>query len=152
MIYHTNSLHNFSFFLYSFHQFSFESCKFKVQRNKEGTGRIVVWMLGITNSYTMEASFGGSTLGNRSMTHFSTAVCIRIIFQSKSIEKKDFISFFIEFQDYEQIGRAFCETLLDYSDENPNKVKRRIKIRKKIKKMRKFERLYKRIAKALASK
>lgn len=58
----------------SFFQFSFESCKFKVQRNKEGTGRIVVWMLGVTNSYTMEASFGGSSLGGRAMTHFSTAV------------------------------------------------------------------------------
>ncbi|XP_031626931.1 cytosolic carboxypeptidase Nna1 [Contarinia nasturtii] len=84
-------------------KFSFESCKFKVQRNKEGTGRIVVWMLGVTNSYTMEASFGGSSLGSRAMTHFSTA-------------------------DFEQIGRAFCETLLDFSDENPNKEKLRMKI------------------------
>lgn len=45
-----------------------------MQRNKEGTGRIVVWMLGVTNSYTMEASFGGSNLGSRAMTHFSTTV------------------------------------------------------------------------------
>ncbi|XP_037882975.1 cytosolic carboxypeptidase Nna1 isoform X2 [Glossina fuscipes] len=77
-------------------KFSFENCKFKVQRSKEGTGRIVVWMLGITNSYTLEASFGGSTLGSRKGTHFST-------------------------MDYEHMGRVFCETLLDYSDENPNK-------------------------------
>ncbi|XP_067638598.1 cytosolic carboxypeptidase Nna1 isoform X11 [Eurosta solidaginis] len=54
-------------------KFSFESCKFKVQRSKEGTGRIVVWMLGITNSYTIEASFGGSSLGSRKGTHFHTA-------------------------------------------------------------------------------
>ncbi|KAH8238410.1 hypothetical protein KR032_006502 [Drosophila birchii] len=78
-------------------RFSFESCKFKIQRSKEGTGRIVVWMLGITNSYTIEASFGGSSLGSRKGTHFST-------------------------QDYEHMGRAFCETLLDYCDENPNKI------------------------------
>lgn len=45
-----------------------------MQRNKEGTGRIVVWMMGVTNSYTIEASFGGSTLGSRKGTHFSTAV------------------------------------------------------------------------------
>lgn len=63
-------------------QFSFESCKFKVQRNKEGTGRIVVWMLGVTNSYTMEASFGGSNLGSRAMTHFSTAVSIIFSFSN----------------------------------------------------------------------
>uniref|UniRef100_A0A3B3CUA3 Peptidase M14 domain-containing protein n=1 Tax=Oryzias melastigma TaxID=30732 RepID=A0A3B3CUA3_ORYME len=43
-------------------QFSFQSCKFRVQRSKEGTGRIFMWRLGIQNSYTMETSFGGSTL------------------------------------------------------------------------------------------
>jgi cytosolic carboxypeptidase protein 2/3 len=43
-------------------KFSFENCKFRVQKNKEGTGRIVVWVLGVTNSYTLEASFAGSTL------------------------------------------------------------------------------------------
>ncbi|XP_020797937.1 uncharacterized protein LOC110176059 isoform X6 [Drosophila serrata] len=95
-------------------RFSFESCKFKIQRSKEGTGRIVVWMLGITNSYTIEASFGGSSLGSRKGTHFST-------------------------QDYEHMGRAFCETLLDYCDENPNKVKRHAKLFKQIKKIRKRE-------------
>ncbi|KAM8718785.1 hypothetical protein ACLKA7_001488 [Drosophila subpalustris] len=84
-------------------RFSFESCKFKIQRSKEGTGRIVVWMLGITNSYTIEASFGGSSLGSRKGTHFNI-------------------------QDYEHMGRAFCETLLDYCDENPNKERLRSKI------------------------
>lgn len=43
-------------------KFSFENCKFRVQKNKEGTGRIVVWVLGVTNSYTLEASFAGSTM------------------------------------------------------------------------------------------
>ena len=54
-------------------------------------------MMGVENSYTMEASFGGSTLGNRLDTHFTT-------------------------QDYEAMGRAFCETLLDYCDDDPSKV------------------------------
>uniref|UniRef100_A0A182YQW2 Peptidase M14 domain-containing protein n=1 Tax=Anopheles stephensi TaxID=30069 RepID=A0A182YQW2_ANOST len=70
-------------------KFSFENCKFKVQKNKEGTGRIVVWVLG----------------------------------------------------DYEHIGRAYCETLMDYYDDNPIKVNyylRRIKkIRKREKRLRK---------------
>lgn len=52
-------------------------------------------------------------------------------------------------QDYEHIGRAFCETLLDYADENPNKVTKRMKLRKKIKKMRKIERYEKRITKSI---
>nr|CAD7403089.1 unnamed protein product [Timema poppensis] len=80
-------------------QFSFEDCKFRIQRSKEGTGRVVVWMMGVANSYTMETSFGGSTLGGRSDTHFCT-------------------------QDYEMMGRYFCETLLDYCDMEPAKVRR----------------------------
>lgn len=44
-------------------QFSFSSCKFKVQKSKEGTGRVVMWRMGIANSYTIEVAFGGSTLG-----------------------------------------------------------------------------------------
>ncbi|XP_063374604.1 cytosolic carboxypeptidase 2 isoform X1 [Cydia amplana] len=84
-------------------KFSFENCKFRIQRSKEGTGRVVVWMLGVANSYTMEASFGGSELGSRMSTHFSV-------------------------QDYESLGRTFCETLLDFYDENPSKERLRTKI------------------------
>lgn len=84
-------------------QFSFENCKFRIQRSKEGTGRVVVWMLGVSNSYTMEASFGGSELGSRMSTHFSV-------------------------QDYESLGRTFCETLLDFCDEDPSKERLRTKI------------------------
>uniref|UniRef100_A0A669QSZ1 ATP/GTP binding protein like 2 n=1 Tax=Phasianus colchicus TaxID=9054 RepID=A0A669QSZ1_PHACC len=43
-------------------KFSFSSCKFKVQKSKEGTGRVVMWRMGIANSYTLEVAFGGSTL------------------------------------------------------------------------------------------
>lgn len=89
--------------IHHFLQFSFENCKFRIQRSKEGTGRVVVWMLGVANSYTMEASFGGSELGSRMSTHFSV-------------------------QDYESLGRTFCETLLDFFDEDPSKEKLRTKI------------------------
>ncbi|XP_068627999.1 cytosolic carboxypeptidase 2 [Battus philenor] len=84
-------------------KFSFENCKFRIQRSKEGTGRVVVWMLGISNSYTMEASFGGTELGSRMSTHFSV-------------------------QDYESLGRTFCETLLDFYDDDPSKERLRNKI------------------------
>lgn len=63
----------------------------------------MVWMLGVANSYTMEASFGGSELGSRMSTHFSV-------------------------QDYESLGRTFCETLLDFYDEDPSKERLRTKI------------------------
>lgn len=56
-------------------------------------------MMGIANSYTLEATFAGSTLGNRADTHFNT-------------------------QDYEQMGKSFCQTLLDYYDDDPKKVSR----------------------------
>ncbi len=50
-------------------------------------------------------------------------------------------------QDYEHIGRAFCETLMDYSDENPIKVKKRERIKKILKRMRKKERKLRKAAK-----
>ncbi|KAE8296468.1 Cytosolic carboxypeptidase 2 [Larimichthys crocea] len=77
-------------------KFSFKSCKFRVQKSKEGTGRIAMWRLGIKNSYTMEATFGGSTLGDRRGTHFTS-------------------------QDLKSIGFYFCDTLLDYCDPDPAK-------------------------------
>lgn len=79
-------------------QFSFENCKFHVEKGKEGTSRVVVWSMGVQNSYTLEASMGGSKIGSRGGTHFSI-------------------------QDYEQIGKTFCETLLDFFDQDPTKVK-----------------------------
>ncbi|XP_039664515.1 cytosolic carboxypeptidase 2 isoform X3 [Perca fluviatilis] len=77
-------------------KFSFKSCKFRVQKGKEGTGRIAMWRLGIKNSYTMEATFGGSTLGDRRGTHFTT-------------------------RDLKSLGFYFCDTLLDYCDPDPTK-------------------------------
>ena len=45
--------------------------------------------MGIMCSYTMEASYGGTNMGSRAFTHFNT-------------------------EDYEGVGRYFCETLLDH--------------------------------------
>ncbi|XP_051545382.1 cytosolic carboxypeptidase 2-like [Myxocyprinus asiaticus] len=77
-------------------KFAFRSCKFKMHKSKEGTGRIVMWKLGIRNSYTMESTFGGTTLGDRKGTHFST-------------------------QDLKSMGYCFCDTLLDFCDPDPAK-------------------------------
>ncbi|XP_055078208.1 cytosolic carboxypeptidase 2 [Periophthalmus magnuspinnatus] len=77
-------------------KFSFKSCKFRVQKSKEGTGRIAMWRLGIQNSYTLEATFGGSTLGDRRGTHFST-------------------------RDLKSLGFNVCDTLLDFCDPDPSK-------------------------------
>lgn len=54
-------------------------------------------MMGIGNSFTMEASFAGSKLSPKTNTHFCP-------------------------QDYEQMGKAFCLTLLDFYDDDPRKV------------------------------
>lgn len=66
-----------------------------------------MWMMGIANSYTMEASFGGSLLGTRAESHFST-------------------------QDYEQTGKAFCQTLLDFYDDGVFKERLRMKIHSRL--------------------
>ena len=39
--------------------FNYKNCRFHVQKDKEGTGRVVVWNMGIQNSYTLEVSSGG---------------------------------------------------------------------------------------------
>jgi hypothetical protein len=44
--------------------FSIKDCKFKVEKGKLGTGRVVVWKeFGVTNSFTLENSFYGYTHG-----------------------------------------------------------------------------------------
>nr|XP_025710729.1 cytosolic carboxypeptidase 3 isoform X2 [Callorhinus ursinus] len=77
-------------------KFSFSACKFNVQKSKEGTGRVVMWKMGIRNSFTMEATFCGSTLGNKRGTHFNT-------------------------KDLESVGYHFCDSLLDYCDPDQTK-------------------------------
>jgi hypothetical protein len=56
-------------FSFAAFQFSFSACKFNVQKSKEGTGRVVMWKMGIRNSFTMEATFCGSTLGKAMCSH-----------------------------------------------------------------------------------
>ncbi|NXC65012.1 CBPC2 carboxypeptidase, partial [Aleadryas rufinucha] len=77
-------------------KFSFASCKFQVQKSKEGTGRVSMWRLGVSHSYTLEVALSGSTLGGRS-SHFSV-------------------------EDLESLGRLLCDTLLDFCDPAPAKV------------------------------
>ncbi|KAL1777748.1 cytosolic carboxypeptidase 3 isoform X1 [Sigmodon hispidus] len=77
-------------------KFSFSACKFNVQKSKEGTGRVVMWKMGIRNSFTLEATFCGSTLGNKRGTHFNT-------------------------KDLESMGYHFCDSLLDYCDPDRSK-------------------------------
>ncbi|XP_023386065.1 cytosolic carboxypeptidase 3 [Pteropus vampyrus] len=83
-------------------KFSFSACKFNVQKSKEGTGRVVMWKMGIRNSFTMEATFCGSTLGNKRGTHFNT-------------------------KDLESMGYHFCDSLLDYCDPDRTKYYRCLK-------------------------
>ncbi|RLV97261.1 hypothetical protein DV515_00011924 [Chloebia gouldiae] len=77
-------------------KFSFSSCKYQVQKSKEGTGRVSMWRLGVSHSYTLEVAFSGSTLGGRS-SHFSV-------------------------EDLESLGRLLCDTLLDFCDPVPAKL------------------------------
>ncbi|XP_077035893.1 cytosolic carboxypeptidase 2 isoform X2 [Agelaius phoeniceus] len=77
-------------------KFSFSSCKFQVQKSKEGTGRVSMWRLGVSHSYTLEVAFSGSTLAGRS-SHFSV-------------------------EDLESLGCLLCDTLLDFCDPAPTKL------------------------------
>ncbi|CAF0708203.1 unnamed protein product [Brachionus calyciflorus] len=78
--------------------FSYKSCKFKIQKSKQGTGRIVMWNMGIMNSFTLEATFSGSTLNQKSGNHFNS-------------------------HDLEQLACHFCDSILDYCDPDQTKCK-----------------------------
>ena len=56
-----------------------------------------MWNLGIMNSFTMEATFNGSTISKKANYHFNTV-------------------------DLEQVAYHFCDTLLDYCDPDQTKV------------------------------
>ncbi|KAJ7370497.1 hypothetical protein OS493_032063 [Desmophyllum pertusum] len=74
-------------------KFSFSGCKFRVRKCKESTARVVMWrQMGITNSFTMEATFCGANFGDvEKGRHFHVG-------------------------DFEEMGRHFCEVLLEYSE------------------------------------
>ncbi|KAM6285798.1 cytosolic carboxypeptidase 3 isoform 2-T2 [Spheniscus humboldti] len=83
-------------------KFSFPDCRFRVRKSKEGTGRVVMWKMGINNSYTLEASICGSKLGCRQSTHF-------------------------DMKDLESIGQHFCDVLLNYCVHNKLEHKKVVK-------------------------
>ena len=52
--------------------FNYEDCSFSVQKSKESTMRVVMWKeLGITNTFTAEASFCGCDQGKYADYHFN---------------------------------------------------------------------------------
>lgn len=96
------------------HLFNYRKCKFRVQRSKRSTGRVVGWReYMILNSFTMEATFAGANFGPEKGRQFNI-------------------------RDFEMIGRHFCDALLDYCDPDPGKnellmLELRAKVREKIK-------------------
>lgn len=69
--------------------FDFSSCNFAVQKSKSDTARVAVYELGISNSFTLEASFQGPSIGPRKDTQYSI-------------------------HDLEQLGQSWCQSLLIY--------------------------------------
>ncbi|XP_069318759.1 cytosolic carboxypeptidase 3 [Eulemur rufifrons] len=98
-------------------KFSFSACKFNIQKSKEGTGRVVMWKMGIRNSFTMEATFCGSTLGNKRGTHFTT-------------------------KDLRSMGYHFCDSLLDYCDPDRTKYYQCLKELEEMEKHRNLEKVF----------
>jgi len=79
--------------------FSFSDCSFVVQKAKESTAWVVAWKeMGITNTYTLEASFCGADYGKYAAFHFNTDLL-------------------------QEVGYKFCETIIDFCDPDQIKVK-----------------------------
>ncbi|CAH0727450.1 unnamed protein product, partial [Brenthis ino] len=76
--------------------FALGSCSFRVERERESTARVTVWRhLGVTRSYTMEASFCGFDRGPYKGLHLNT-------------------------QHLQSVGSDFCEALNGLGDNAAN--------------------------------
>jgi hypothetical protein len=72
--------------------FSYKGCSWRVQKEKYNCARVAMWRDAcLTASYTIEATFGGSTAASRSGVHMST-------------------------HQFEEVGHAFCLATLDWLD------------------------------------
>ena len=79
--------------------FSFNGCNFVVQKARESTARVVMWKeMGITNTFTLEASFCGADQGKFADYHFNLDLL-------------------------QEVGHRFCDTILDFCDPDQIKVK-----------------------------
>ena len=79
--------------------FNFNDCSFVVQKAKESTARVAVWKeLGITNTFTLEASFCGADQGKFADYHFNVELL-------------------------QEVGHRFCDTILDFCDPDQAKVR-----------------------------
>ena len=79
--------------------FNIEDCNFAVQKSKESTMRVVMWKeLGITNTFTCEASFCGPDIGKFADYHFN----------------QDLL---------QEMGHRICDTILDFCDPDQVKVR-----------------------------
>ena len=77
-------------------KFSFNSCKFSVHKCKESTGRVVMWRMGIANSFTLEATFCGTKL-SPIPRHFTV-------------------------EDYKSMGGDLCKVISNYAKYKHSKI------------------------------
>ena len=77
-------------------KFSFSSCKFSVHKCKESTGRVVMWRMGISNSFTLEATFCGTKL-SPIPRHFTV-------------------------EDYKTMGEDLCKVISNYAKYKHSKI------------------------------
>ena len=81
--------------------FNFDYCNFAIQKQKESTGRVVMWKeFQLINSFTLESSFLGPTRGLYKDCHFTIPIL-------------------------REMGKLFCVTLRDYAS-NEHKVREAI--------------------------
>ncbi|CAG0914647.1 unnamed protein product [Notodromas monacha] len=142
--------------------FSFESCRFHVRKDKEGTARVVAFNFGVKYSYTLEASLGGTNLeGKVSHTHWNTWI---VALSSRCVQQDILIYYFLllpistqpfsfvrrkrnhgifssqvghhfNTTHYKMMGRHFCDALLEFSDDDPSKERMRTRIQTRLAEM-----------------
>lgn len=75
----------------AYENFKFDTCNFKVQKDREATARVVMWKeFNLINSFTLETTFCGPSDGPLADCHFTIGTL-------------------------KECGRKFCQTFLEYA-------------------------------------
>jgi hypothetical protein len=95
--------------------FRFFSCKFRVQRSKEKTARVVIWrQFNVMNCFTLEASFHG--------------------FFNKNRETKDFMT-----THFSQVGKMLANSLHEYNIMKEEEIRHQREMRARREEMRQLK-------------
>ena len=98
--------------------FNHAACHFQVRKSKETTARVVIAKeMGIVNSFTLEASFGGVCLDPPSNgSHSTPSQSLSSLATPSALSSSRYLGFQFNTRMYEEMGWNLCQSLLDWTN------------------------------------